>query len=74
MLRPYNRATILSLRLRCQVNFLSSSTTREKLGLVLKFQELFRPSPRTFYGERFPNKTRLNRRPRERRSTPWAEN
>jgi hypothetical protein len=30
MLRPYNRATIRSLRLLCQVNFLSSSTTREK--------------------------------------------
>src|SRR5882762_6969142 len=34
MLRPCNRATIYSLRLRCQVNFLSSSSTREKLGLL----------------------------------------
>src|SRR5260370_1644944 len=33
MLRPYNRETIYSLRLCCQVNFLSSSTAREKSEL-----------------------------------------
>jgi len=35
MLRPYSRAVIYSLRLHCQVNFLSSSNIREKLGLVV---------------------------------------
>jgi len=35
MLRPYSRAMIYSLRLRRQVNFLSSPNILEELGLVV---------------------------------------
>ncbi len=35
MLRPYSQAMIYSLRLRRQVNFLSSSNILEELGLVV---------------------------------------